>query len=189
MAVHGSVIKRARQNTKARQRNRSWKSRIKTQQKRIEDALAQKDTNALADLYREYCSLVDKAASRKILHKNNASRKKTKMHLRIQDAMSPSLPSTEGELTKGDKASKKKKPAEKAPASPKKPSAKKSAPPKGDKAPKEDASPKETGSLKETTSPTESAPPKEDASPKGDEAPKETESLKETTSPTEDPSP
>ena len=169
MAVHGSVIKRARQNTKARQRNRSWKSRIKTQQKRIEGTFAQKETNTLADLYREYCSLVDKAASRKILHKNNASRKKTKMHLRIQDAMSPSPPSLEGELSKKSPPSKKGAPSKKSASSKKSPSTKK------------------TSSTKEAPSSKTDPSPKGDEASKGDEAPIETESLKGDPSPKGDP--
>ncbi|MBN2322342.1 MAG: 30S ribosomal protein S20 [Spirochaetes bacterium] len=85
MAVHQSVIKRARQNEKARQRNRSWKSRIRTQQKRLEDALAgEKKEKAVELLYKEYCAIIDKAASRRVIHRNTASRRKIRMHDLIQ---------------------------------------------------------------------------------------------------------
>ena len=136
MAVHTSVIKRARQNTKARQRNRSWKSRIKTQQKRIEGALTEKDTGALESLYREYCSLVDKAASRKIFHKNNAARKKTKMQMRIKIAgSSPASPAAKAD-TSPVKEEKSAAAEKKAKAS----SSKKAAAPKKPKEPKEEPS-------------------------------------------------
>ncbi len=83
LAVHRSVIKRARQNENARQRNRSWKSRIRTQQKRLEHALTGDRKEEAAALYEGYCSIIDKAASRKVLHRNTASRKKTRMHRQI----------------------------------------------------------------------------------------------------------
>ncbi|UCB46194.1 MAG: 30S ribosomal protein S20 [Spirochaetota bacterium] len=83
MAVHTSVMKRARQNKKERQRNRIWKSRIKTAQSRIEDALTNKEAAALEGLYREYCSLIDKAVSKNVIHRNNASRKKTQLAQRL----------------------------------------------------------------------------------------------------------
>jgi small subunit ribosomal protein S20 len=83
LAVHASVIKRARQNRKARQRNRTWKSRIKTVQSHIEKALMNKEAAPLEELYRQYCSLVDKAASKKVIHRNNAARKKTRLAQKI----------------------------------------------------------------------------------------------------------
>jgi small subunit ribosomal protein S20 len=102
LAVHKSVMKRARQNSRARERNRSWKSRIRTQQKRIEKALEKKEKDTLGDLYSEYCSLVDKAASRRIIHRNTASRKKMRMNQIVQNITVPlkSSPPTGGEPSK-----------------------------------------------------------------------------------------
>jgi len=89
LAVHTSVMKRARQNKKERQRNRIWKSRIKNAQIRIEKALMSKQKASLDEMYREYCALVDKAASRNVIHRNNAARKKTRLAQRIH-SLSPS---------------------------------------------------------------------------------------------------
>lgn len=83
MEGHTSVEKRARQNEKARLRNRTWKSKIKTLKGKLEKAIEDKETEALTSLYNDYVSIVDKAATRKVLHKNNASRKKTRMAHKI----------------------------------------------------------------------------------------------------------
>ncbi len=78
MPVHKSAKKSVRQDKKARDRNRTWKSRIKTARKKLETALLnQKD--GLNGLFREYVSVVDMAASKGVIHRNNAARKKTKM--------------------------------------------------------------------------------------------------------------
>lgn len=83
MAVHRSVIKRARQSEKARLRNRMWKSRIKSAKINLEKAIVNNEIDSLDNLYRKYVSLVDKAASKRIIHRNNASRKKTRIAQRI----------------------------------------------------------------------------------------------------------
>lgn len=85
MAVHKSVEKRARQNEKARSRNRVLKSKIKTARAALEKAIEDKKTDLTASLYNNYVSVVDKASSRKVIHKNNASRKKRRMAQKIKD--------------------------------------------------------------------------------------------------------
>ena len=110
MAVHKSVLKRARQNTTARQRNRSWKSKIKTQQKKIEKAIENNKAEEVEDLYREFCSLVDRVASKRIIHRNNASRKKTRVWHRIKSASTPSEASTTEKVKTTDKSAAARKP-------------------------------------------------------------------------------
>jgi small subunit ribosomal protein S20 len=80
---HISVEKRARQSEKARLRNRNWKSKIKTSKGKLEIAIENKEIEALSSLYNDYVSVIDRAASRKVLHKNNASRKKARMARKI----------------------------------------------------------------------------------------------------------
>ena len=138
MAVHQSVMKRARQNTKARQRNRSWKSRIKTQQKRIENALENKETGALEQMYRDYSSLADKAVSKGVIHKNTAARKKMKMHLRIQGLVSQSKPpASKDKPSKKSTASKAATPSKKAASSKKAPASDKTSAAEESEAPAE----------------------------------------------------
>ena len=84
MAVHRSVEKRARQNTKARSRNRFWKSKIKTAKTGLEKAIENNKTDMLASLYNDYVSIIDKASSRNVIHKNTASRKKKRMAQKIK---------------------------------------------------------------------------------------------------------
>ena len=79
MPVHKSAEKSARQNNRARIRNRMWKSRIKTARKKIEAALLNNQRNGLDKLFREYVSIVDRAVSRGVIHRNNAARKKMRM--------------------------------------------------------------------------------------------------------------
>ena len=75
MATHKSAIKRHRQNQKRRVRNIAVKSEIKTAIKEVKETIAQgSKENAKAALARA-ARLIDKAASKKTLHRNNASRK------------------------------------------------------------------------------------------------------------------
>ena len=83
MAVHKSVEKRARQNENARSRNRVLKSKIKTAKAALEKAIEDKKTDLTASLYNNYVSIVE-ASSRKVIHKNNASRKKRRMAQKIK---------------------------------------------------------------------------------------------------------
>ena len=84
MAVHKSVEKRARQNEKARSRNRVLKSKVKTAKNALEKAIADKKKDQLESLYNNYVPAVDKASSRKVIHKNTASRKKMRMAQKIK---------------------------------------------------------------------------------------------------------
>ena len=68
----------------ARMRNRSWKSRIKTARKKLEDAIEGNKTDTLEGLFREYESVIDKAVSKGVLHKKTASRKKSGMVQRMR---------------------------------------------------------------------------------------------------------
>lgn len=68
----------------ARMSNRSWKSRIKTARRKLESAIEGNKTDTIDDLFREYESVVDRAVSKGVLHKNTASRKKTKMAQRMK---------------------------------------------------------------------------------------------------------
>ena len=86
VAQHKSAKKSVRKDEMARMRNRSWKSRIKTARKKLEDAIEGNKTDTLDDLFREYESVIDKAVSKGVLHKKTASRKKTGMAQRMKHA-------------------------------------------------------------------------------------------------------
>jgi small subunit ribosomal protein S20 len=74
-----SAIKRLKQNTKRRMRNRIAKKIIKTYTKRaLAAAAAQEFEKAEAD-FRFAVTKIDKAGARRILHPNTAARRKSKL--------------------------------------------------------------------------------------------------------------
>jgi len=86
LASHSSAKKSARHNEKVRLKNRMWKSKLKTMRKNLEEAIAEKKTEALPSLFTSYSSAVDQAASRGVLHNKNAARKKGRMALKVNGA-------------------------------------------------------------------------------------------------------
>jgi small subunit ribosomal protein S20 len=79
VAQHKAAKKSVRTSEKARMRNRSWKSKIKTARRKLEAALEGQESENLDALYRDYTSVIDRAVSKGVIHRNNASRKKTRM--------------------------------------------------------------------------------------------------------------
>lgn len=72
-----SVKKRTRQNIKKEIVNKALKNQIRTCYKKILEANENKNKNLSEELLRKYFSLIDNAAKKKVLHKNNCSRKKS----------------------------------------------------------------------------------------------------------------
>lgn len=83
MATHKSAEKRNRQNKKRKLRNSSIKSRVKTSIKKLLDLVAGKDKANSNDALKKAASLLDKAASKKALHKNTASRKISRLTRKV----------------------------------------------------------------------------------------------------------
>ncbi|MDO4567841.1 MAG: 30S ribosomal protein S20 [Clostridia bacterium] len=84
MAHYKSAIKRIGITTKKNLRNRMITSSVKTAIKRFDSALASGDDEAISTSYKTAVSLVDKAASKGVLHKNAANRKKAQMAIKLQ---------------------------------------------------------------------------------------------------------
>ena len=78
MANIKSQIKRNRQNEKRRQRNKTVRSELRTRAKMAVDAVEQGADDA-AEQVRVAMSSIDKAASKGIIHKNEASRRKSRL--------------------------------------------------------------------------------------------------------------
>ena len=89
MANIKSQIKRNRTNEKARLRNKAAKSEIKTRIKRAVRSAESGSETAVADL-RMAVRRLDKAASRGIIHKNQASNRKGRLMRRIETLTSAS---------------------------------------------------------------------------------------------------
>ena len=84
MAHTKSALKRARTSNEDRLRNKAAVSLIKTNQKKLMDAVATKDAKVSAEAYKAYCTVLDKAAKKGAITKNTAVRRKTRaaVHLR-----------------------------------------------------------------------------------------------------------
>ena len=77
MANIKSQIKRNRQNEKRRLRNKSVKSSLKTAIRKFHEASAAGDNDTAATLLREASRKLDKAASKGVIHKNQAANRKS----------------------------------------------------------------------------------------------------------------
>ncbi len=84
MASIQSAIKRARQNIKLRQRNASARSTYRTFVKHVIKAVEQGDKEAARAAYSKAQPVIDKAASKGLLHKNKASRIKSRLSSSIK---------------------------------------------------------------------------------------------------------
>ncbi|MCR4417503.1 MAG: 30S ribosomal protein S20 [Ignavibacteria bacterium] len=80
MATHKSAIKRHRQSLKRRAMNRARKSELKTWIKKVRTA---QDKETARAAYNKVVSLLDKLATKGIIHKNKASNQKSKLALFI----------------------------------------------------------------------------------------------------------
>jgi len=74
-----SAKKRVRQNVKSRAINRGRKSRIKTQIKHFDAAVASDDVEAASKQYRLVAQKLDKTAATSTMHKRTAARKKSRL--------------------------------------------------------------------------------------------------------------
>ena len=83
MANIKSQIKRNRQNEKARMRNKSVKSSLKTVIRKLNEASTAGDTEAAAALLRAASRQLDKAVSKGVIHKNQAANRKSAIAKRI----------------------------------------------------------------------------------------------------------
>lgn len=77
MANIKSQIKRNRQNEKARLRNKAVKSSLKTAIRKFREAAEQGDVEQAAVLQRAAARQLDKAASKGVIHKNQAANRKS----------------------------------------------------------------------------------------------------------------
>ena len=77
MANIKSQKKRILTNEKARMRNKAVKSELKTAVRRVREAVATGDTEAAQVAANKACRLLDKAASKGVIHKNQAANRKS----------------------------------------------------------------------------------------------------------------
>ena len=83
MASHASALKAHRQSLKNREHNRQFRSRLRTALKGVRSAIDGNDKAAAKSALRDVVSLVDKLASKGIIHKNAAGRYKSRLASRL----------------------------------------------------------------------------------------------------------
>ncbi len=79
MANIKSAKKRILVNRKRAARNKAVKSRVKTYTKKVEAAVANKDAEAAKAALREAVSVIGKAKSKGVYHKNTCARKVSRL--------------------------------------------------------------------------------------------------------------
>ena len=79
MANIKSAIKRNRQNEKRRLLNRIFRGSARTQVKKAREAISDGDREKAVAEVKEAISKLDRAASKGVIHKNNAARKKSRL--------------------------------------------------------------------------------------------------------------
>ena len=83
MANIKSQIKRNRQNEKARLRNKSVKSSLKTVIRKLNEATEAGNAETAATLLRTASRQLDKAVSKGVIHKNQAANRKSAIAKRV----------------------------------------------------------------------------------------------------------
>ncbi len=83
MADHASALKAHKQSLKNREHNRQFRSRLRGALKDIRTAIDGKDLAGAKTALKATISLIDKMASKGIIHRNAAGRYKSRLHTRI----------------------------------------------------------------------------------------------------------
>ena len=83
MASHESALKAHRQNVKRREHNRQLRTRLRSALRDIRAAIDAGDPGKAKDALRETISLVDKMAGKGVIHRNTASRYKSRLAGRV----------------------------------------------------------------------------------------------------------
>jgi len=84
MANSAQARKRARQADKQRDHNASLRSELRTAIKKVTKAIESGDKVAAKAVFSESTSIVDSIADKKIIHKNKASRHKSRLSAAIK---------------------------------------------------------------------------------------------------------
>jgi small subunit ribosomal protein S20 len=86
VASHASALKAHRQSVVRREKNRQFRSRLRTALKSIRTAVSANDLETAKGQLNETSSLIDKMASKGIIHDNAAARYKSRIQLSLNKA-------------------------------------------------------------------------------------------------------
>jgi len=83
VATHASALKAHRQSVKNREHNRQFRSRLRNALKSVRAAIAGNDLAGAKTALKQTISLIDKMASKGIIHRNAAGRYKSRLSTRL----------------------------------------------------------------------------------------------------------
>lgn len=89
MANHVSSLKRARQTVTKTAHNRANKSKLRGTLRTLREAIIKGDKETLMKVYSATASLLDKSVQKGVLHKNTASRYKSRLNARVKAVLLP----------------------------------------------------------------------------------------------------
>jgi small subunit ribosomal protein S20 len=90
MANHKSAIKRIRQNANRRIYNRVFRTRTRSFVKKARETIQSSDISKAVEATRAAIQDLDKAASRGVIHPNNAARRKSRLMKQLHALQSKS---------------------------------------------------------------------------------------------------
>jgi small subunit ribosomal protein S20 len=90
LANHKSALKRARQNEIRRIRNKSYKTRVKKAVKEVRTAVGSGSVEQAGESFSRAISLIQKTASKGVIHKNKAARKISRLAHHVNQLAAPS---------------------------------------------------------------------------------------------------
>ena len=83
MANHFSALKRARQTERRTARNRNNTSRLRTELRKLREAITAGNKENAQAAFRAAVSLLDKSIRKGVLHRNTAARYKSRLSARL----------------------------------------------------------------------------------------------------------
>jgi small subunit ribosomal protein S20 len=84
-----SQIKRNRQNERRRVRNKATRSRLRTEAKKVRDAAEAGDRDTAVTGLRDTARMLDQAASKGVIHRRTAARRKSALARRVSAGEGP----------------------------------------------------------------------------------------------------
>ncbi len=84
MANSSQARKRARQAEKHRQHNASRRSAMRTEVKKVVNAIAAGNKDGATEAYKQAVPAIDRAANQGLIHKNKAARHKSRLNAQIK---------------------------------------------------------------------------------------------------------
>ena len=87
MANHISSLKRTRQTIVKTANNRANKSKLRGTLRTLREAILKGDQGELMKVYSHTASILDKSVQKGVLHKNTASRYKSRLNARVKTAI------------------------------------------------------------------------------------------------------